>query len=54
LNGNGVDGLGSTHSTSIDVLGGSRQRLEELEGASDDEDPNIGDDFDDMQLFVVA
>jgi hypothetical protein len=36
-------------SISIDVFGGSRQRSkEEVEGATDDEDPNIGDDFDDM------
>jgi hypothetical protein len=42
-----------------DVPGGSRQRqrLEPRGGAEDvtnDEDPNIGDDFDDMLLFVVA
>jgi arginase family enzyme len=36
-------------STSTDVPGGLRQRPEEeAEGATDDEDPNIGDDFDDM------
>jgi len=36
-------------SSSIDVLGGSRQRLkEEIDGVINDEDPNIGDDFDDV------
>ena len=41
----------------IDVPGGlrKRQKLEEgAEGVIDDEDPNIGDDFDDTWLFVVA
>jgi hypothetical protein len=42
-------------STSTDVPGGSRQRPEEeADDATDDEDPNIGDNFDDVHLFVVT
>ena len=36
----------------MDVPRGSKQRPKEgTKGASNDEDPNIGEDFDDMQLF---
>jgi hypothetical protein len=35
-------------STSTNVHGGSRQMSEKADAATDDYDPNIGNDFDDM------
>jgi hypothetical protein len=49
---NMVDGPGSTSSTKHSYRCSWMIKVEE-EAETDDEDPNIGDDSNDMQLFVA-